>query len=332
MKGFSKATRLLVCVMLIASLLLSFASCKKDTEAGYESKLSALLYEKQKLLNERESLGLWFKEGLGNTSFMSLAFVSLDSALYLEVVPKMVSGYEGAVELVGVLALSRDELPGLEGKITLEEYRSLILRGWGCALYWDGEGELVDFITQMQSLLSALDIELPKSIMFAAGAYSEEYDDTLLSYGIENAIHGEGGRLELVEKTAPDGVWHPGYIGWKRSGSKGFKEGIENDCGYALFEIDFDSSVDKQDSSYFPVGDSDSDRLDAFDRMLEFFRQSAIAGTLEVCDVDYARAEMSAYYARRAAAEAESALRLEEIEAELADVQRRITELYNQYF
>ena len=241
---------------------------------------------------------------------------------------------DGDVALVGVMALSEDELPGYEGNITLAEYRTLVLAGWGSALYWDGGGEIADFIMRMRELLLPLEIELPKSLIFASGTYSAEYDDVLLSYGIENAIHSGENELAYIEETRPDGVWHPGRIGWRCFGtSTRFKEMVEEDGGYALFEIGFDNSPSKSETSFFPVegADGDSDRVEVFARMVTSFKESISEGKISVGSIETVRSETELYHSAKEAAEAANAERVAKIDAEIAAIQKKITDLYNEY-
>lgn len=326
--------RILKCcflMILTVSVLLCAVSCKDDYNEEYESKLARLIYEKQKLFDERDGLDSDMVKALGNTSYMSIVFVQLDSALYTDAYPAM---SEGEVKIVGVMALSEDELPGGDGSITLAQYQELISVGWGNALYWDGVGELKDYLDRMTCLLENIGIALPKSVIFASGTYSLTYDAVLWEYGIENAVHSGEEELAFVEKNEPDGIWHPGRIGWRWLGkSTLLKKTVESEAGYALFEVTFDNSESSARTSFFPIkGDaSDTNRVNVFCNMMASFRQSISAGEIEVYNIDDTRTRVIDYYENRRIIEAENDLRREAIDSEIRRIEAEITELYNQY-
>jgi hypothetical protein len=269
---------------------------------------------------------------------MSILFVDLDSAIYTEAFPIMSKQDEEDVAIVGVLALSEDELPGLDGNLTLPEYNALTDAGWGSALYWNGEKELEGFIIDMHTLLDSVGVDFPDSMVFAYGTYSSEYDATLLMHGIENAVHSGEENLSYIESADPDGVWHPGRIGWRCIGSSAnsstqLKNDVEADGGYALFEIGFDNSPEKYETSFFPVAgnEQDADRVGKFRNMIASFKQSVKNGRMVVDHVGNARDTFDSCYESRARAEEDSKLRLAKIEEELDKIRRQMTDLYNQY-
>ena len=338
MKRFFKALKSSVLLVITLATLLSFASCRRDEDAEYEEKLSVLLHDNQRLNNEKEKILLSIEKEFAVPSYMSLLFVDLDPAIYTEAFPIMSKQSVDDVAIVGVLALSEDELPGLDGKLTLSEYNALTDAGWGSALYWNGEKELDSFITDMELLLDGIGIDLPDSVVFAYGTYSSECDATLLSHGIGNAVHSGEENLTYVEGSDPDGVWHPGRIGWRCIGSSTnsstqLKNDVEANGGYALFELGFDNSAEKYETSFFPVAgnEQDADRVDKFRKMIASFKQSVIKGRIAVDTVGNVREVFDSCYEARARAEEESQLRLLQIEQELEDIRHRMTELYNQY-
>ena len=340
MRGFLKVVKLSALIIVMLSLILSFASCKRKDRAQYDHELSILLHDKQRLKNEREKILLTIENELGKAACMSIVFVELDSALYTDAFPIMSARDEGDASVVGVMALSEDELPGLEGKITLSEYNELIDSGWGNALYWDGQGELSAFIDDMTDTLTPLGIDLPGSLIFADGAYSPDYDELLLDSGILNIVHSGENELSFVEKSKPSGVWHPGCIGWRCVKSSAalkstkLKETIELEGGYALFKVGFDNSASADETSFFPIeGDAtDEDRVDKFRSMIANFKASILGGKITVDSIEDSRAFVTAHFESRERAEAENELRLQQIEAELDEITRQINQLYKRYY
>ena len=336
MDRLKRVISLCLLLAIFASVALFAASCGADSEEEarleeYELKLADLVNQKQALLKERDNLTPNMDKELGNTSYMSFIFTEIDSALYTDVYPVM---SEGEIKLIGVMALSVDELPGGEGNITLAEYSELIGLGWGSALYWNGEGELSDFIAAMSELLPALDIDLPKSLMFKKDTYLSSYDALLSESGIENVIQSGDDDMKIVESTEPLGVWHPGYIGWRWVGtSTRLKSTIISDGGYALFEIAFNNAEEHTHTSYFPIeGEvNDSNRTRVFQNMMTNFINSIEAGEIEVLNIEDTRAKVEAYYVARAEREAANEIRREQIKDEIQEIERQMTLLYDEY-
>ena len=146
MKRLFRMLKIGVFMLIISSLVTSLVGCRllsdkqKSYNNEYEKKLSELVYEKQMLINEKNGLDSDMENKLGNASFMSLVFAELDDALYNVVYPMMSPDEEGAVELVGVMALSPDELPGMEGSSPSVRYKLIILIKGNVALH---SGKLV---------------------------------------------------------------------------------------------------------------------------------------------------------------------------------------------
>ena len=108
---------------------------------------------------------------------------------------------------------------------------------------------------------------------------------------------------------------------------------MELEGGYAMFEIGFDTSADKYETTFFPVdgNDQDADRVDKFRSMISSFKQSVINGKITVYSIENTRDAVSDYYEARENAEKENALRLQEIDIELDEIRRKLTDLYNEY-
>ena len=306
---------------------------KQNEYSEYDAQLNSLTYQKQKLLAELDKLGPDMEKRLGNTSYMSFLFTDLDEALYTSAHPVMA---ETDNDLVGIMALSPNELPGQEGNITLDHFRVLLMLDWGTALYWDGEGDLEEYILYMKDeVLPPLGIELPVTMAFKDGVYRLEYDDVLVKYGIVNAIHhNEIDIYPHIERTDPTGtVWHPGSVGWKAGMSATLlKRQIEADGGYAILEISFDNSTSNTVYSYFEIeGEEANVRADSFRTMVNLFKSSMRSGNVDVLNMENTRKKVEKYYSERTIIELEHAQRRAEINAQLAEIERQMTKLYYDY-
>ena len=296
----------------------------------YDTQFDKLAHQKQQLLYELDKLGPDSTDKLGNTSYMSFLFTTVDAPLYTDAYPIMSSG---DYQLAGVMALSPTELPGLNGKITNAQFAELLENGWCTALYWDGTGDLGEYLATMKTTLEAREIEFPKSVVFKSGTYKLEYDELLHANGIENAIQSGDEALPTRESTEPVGVWHPGYIGWKASGRTNLKLTIEKDGGYALFEICFNNSPENTVTSYFELpGESANSRTEAFKKMVNLFKTSIEAGDIEVIGTDEVRAKVEKYYGDLSDSDKENMQLRRELNEQIAEIDRQMTQLYHEYF
>ena len=324
--------RMTAVILLVAAVFTLF-SCNRRAEEDpeYERQLAALINEKQILLKEREALQNGMSAAVGRCSFMSFIFTELDDGLYNDVFPIFSDGEP----IVGVMALSEDELPGLEGRVTREQFDRLVGLGWGTALYWDGEGSLVDFLDSMRAKLSVLGIDMPSSLVFKAGMYELEYDSVLESYGIFNAFHGGDADFSLVDSSDPEGTWHPGIIGWRNlQQSTRLKQFIETKGGYSAFQIVFDNSPENHQTAFYHIeGESTGNGLrpEVFARMIKSFKKSIEKGTMRVLNIDDTRVAVGDYYEAKDKYLTDAELRYAEIAAEILEIEGRITQLYDLY-
>ena len=336
--------RIFVSILLILALIcgtLTLSSCAiinpdadgeyDDRESEYQKKLGELTHRKRVLLSELDALESNANIEELDGAYMSFIFTGLDALLYDVVYPIMSEGDAG---FVGIMAFSPEHLPGLEGKITVEQYDELIELGWGTAIYWNGEGDLAEYISEIFAKLDEMSISHPTTVVFKNGAYKLSYDEVLESFGILNAIHS--GEEELPQKVsgAPEGVWHPGRAGWK-SGvvASRLKRQVESEGGYALLEINFDNSEENTSYSFSDIpGEVEGMRLESFKTMVNLFKTSIKRGDIRVLDLETTREAMEKYYRDCEEMEQKNAQRIKDINAEISEIDRSMTELYSQYF
>ena len=344
MKGLSFKNRI-TALLLILVMLFCVSSCTdKEEEARmleYELRLAELTLEKQSLINEKRRIQDGIKGEIGHNCYMSFVFLALDSGLYDDVYPIF---SEGDIKLTGVMALSEDELPGSDGNITVEQYAELTELGWDTALYWkgtadegsDGKSELTAFLEAMRAALAELEIDYPASIVFEDGAYLPEYDGILEEYGLINVLHDGSNEYGIVALGLPEGIWRSGIIGWRDLlRSTRLKNKIESGGGYASFKIVFDNSKENSTTSFYPIEGENTlggTRTEVFVRMVNIYKNSIETGNIHVVGIGGARAGMEKYYNGKEAYLTESKIKIAEIDVKIKDVERRMSELYDEYF
>lgn len=338
---------------LIAALLVSFTSCKKEEDTRlleYEQRRAELTLEKQEYIDEQYRLREGAEDYAGKRSFMSFVFISLGSGLYDDVLPLF---NDNELPLKGVMALSPDELPGLEGNITKEQYLEITELGWETAVYWEGppvdkeelpiekavlsSAERLDaYLTAMQISLTALGIDMPQSLVFGCQITSDEYESVLLKHGIESVLRDDTVNHEIVTTDYPEGVWYSGVLGWRDLyRSTRIKNKVEAEGGYASFMVSFDNSKENFSTSFYPLESenvSTGTRLASFERMLLRYRESIKSGKIEVLGIAEARARMKNYYDSKEAYIVRSAARIKELDLMIEDVDRRLYELYREFY
>lgn len=334
----SSIVKRLLSIMLVVVMLITGSACKKDEpNREYEKKRQELYNEKQALIDERFLLIQNLDKILGNRAYMSFVFIGIDAGLYEDVLPIF---EDGDVKLTGVMALSENELPGMDGKITVSQYRELVEHGWETTLYWNKTasdvGEIMSFLDNMKSELSELGIDFPKSIVFEEGTYTVIYDGLLSGYGIETVMHDGNNDFGIIASEKPEGTWHAGIIGWRDLlRSTRLKNAIENNEGYAAFKISFDNIEENYATSFYPIdGESTANgiRTDVFIRMINNFKKSVRNGNIHVEGIEGSRQKIIDYFDDEVKYRAEVDARVEEIDILIEDVDRRISELYDEYY
>lgn len=343
MKG-KRLLKLAAIFAIALAMLVALISCKEDDSDRndeYDRKLTELTLEKRDLMNQIYHINNGEREAIGHNSYMSFLFLSADVGIYNDILPTF---EEGDMKLIGTICFSEDELPGMEGNISVEQYEELKTLGWSCALYWtgapneDSEAEIADlaaFLDNMRASLSRLDIEMPDSILFGVGRFSLEYDELLESYGIKNAIHDGEDEPTPVSNDKPDGIWHSSAIGWRDPRATRLKAYIELHGGFSSFKVGFDNSEESYATSYYPIdGESTLNgvRTEVFARMIAAFKLSLLDGKIHVNTVSGTRVDMEKYFYDKEKYAEDSKKRKDELNAMIADVENRIFALYEEYF
>ena len=329
-----KAYRVIAIALLIAVLVgavcaaIIYDKARQREEdarvAEYMERSHDLRLLRQELVIEYENIEKHTLNKLADGSFIGLVFHGLDRQLYDVVFPLM---RDREHPIVGTVCLYPDELPGDDGAITLAELCEITDAGWDVSVYYDGEGDLSELITSMKAELTALGIKEPVSVLFAPDAYSEEHDAILHGHGIKNALHhGEGKRL-LIDTSVDGKVWHPGVLAWNTKGfSSALLYDIVNNGGIAYFEVAFEGKFqilfDKDEHA----------RTEAFKRMLIVIEEYIEEDKVVSCGVENAYEKRCEYLSKKEDMLIEIAVRKDEITLELAEVDKKLSEIYKSVF
>ena len=325
-----------LCILAIGLLLVLLTDGLNRREENkklvlYETESQPYQLEKQNLLIEYANVEKYYLDSIADGSYIGIVFTELDYQLYNDVFPMFTHKSNGTLRserVAGIMALYDGNMPGDEGLISRLSFDIMTDAGWMYVLYWDGEGELEEYVPRMRERFEELELMFPNVIMFASGAYSTKYDNYLHSQGLVHAIHhGEEG-LPIIDKTADGKVWHPGIIGWNTRGlSNVMLSEIVNKGGIALFEVNFTDTT-----GYFLFDRNFQNRVDAFGRMIDTIERLMLEDDVEVKDFDNAKLGRVKYLSAREEVLKDIEGRKAEILEEINELDKIINEIYLKYY
>ncbi len=297
-------------------------AARRDRE--YKELTSELVLRRAELQMEYSNVENKTQASLPQESSAVLVFLDVDEAIYDTMYLEFGIGGK---RFPGVMCFSETELPGLEGRITMDEYLAMSADGWSGALYWNGTGELSDFIENMRGSLAALGIEMPDTLVFADGTFRLAYDDILNEKGIFYAVHHGDDGLPLIDSSIRTTVKHPGTVGWNEvKQQKLYHNSLVSSGGVGSYSFSFgDSSL----SSYFDP--YNGTLVESFTRMLDYLEQYS---KTEVKITDFADAwetrieyterleDMKSYVAEKQA----------EIRAQISEIDRELVKIYDKVY
>lgn len=305
-KAIYIVTALLIGVMALLYWYLSAQERQKEEQlSALNAQVQPLETQRWELQNKLASLDADYKSRITSVATEQLVFLELDAEVYTDVYPQMQEN-----QAVGILALSKEEFPDQEGKITLEQFDEMKKAGWTYCLAWDGVEELPVWLEDMCQLLEQEELTIPDTVYFAENTYFAEADQILSSFGVSVAVHhGETG-LPLVVGGSAGTIWHPGARTWD---------------GIGIRQV-LDELVLTEDNLTFTVDFTTGDALythESFVNLFEYILEYRENDLLRITDFQTARACQED-------AEKQAAELAEELEAEKEAIKAQIRELEEQ--
>nr|MBQ8890627.1 hypothetical protein [Clostridia bacterium] len=308
--------------VLVANEIRSSEAEKRERE--FINEITELNIKKAELHNEYSSIRDNIQVKIPCGANATIIFLEVDSPLYDVVFP--MTG-QSSLLLSGTMCLSAEQLPGDEGKITMKQFEEMLAFGWCTAIYYDGKEDLSEYLSSMRALLEARGIEMPNTVFFEYLSYSPDYDKLLVACGIKHAVHhGEGG-VPLVDTSINNALLRPGVVGWNAPNQqKNFLEHIYDNKGCAAYSVSFKADITDR---YLDV--ADEEYTDKLGRMMTYIENHSrnnyvsAKGFAKAWEsrIEYERimSDIEAYVEQRRA----------EIKAELAEIEKRLTEIYRKY-
>ena len=265
-------------------------------ETAYRDETAPILLEMSELEKRRYEM---INEYMGSApcgANTSIIFLDMNVRVYEQVYPL----FEEREHLTAILAISPEQMPGDEGKITKEQLHELISHGWTVAIFWEGidtddgidTAALADYLTEMGAALAELDLPMADTLIFDKFTYSDEYDTVLAQHGVRFATHYGDGAYQLIDKETKGEVMHPGVVGWNANGyGNAFLIKVEKEKGISSFAVEFESGGDL--GSFLDL--DRKDYMDAFERMLDAIEENADRGDVSCIGFKQAYINRAAY-------------------------------------
>ena len=290
----------------------------KKTEDMQAAQINALYSQASSLEKEREAIQRQldqlpekYQEKQSGKATEQLLFTELDGQLYHEVYPLMQE-----FQVNGVMALSLQEMPGMDNKITREQFDELIDAGWTYCLLWDGQQELSSWLDTIQALLIEEELSMPQVLYFNTGTYFSQADDIIFQYGITTAVHPGEEDLPLIALENDSNVWQLGCYPWNGYNVVPSISDMINSSGNLSFCVSFN-------------GTDDAYHQTSFRNMLAYVTACRDEELLLITDFEKARFIQEENMAERRELESEFQTQEEKLQAQLDSVNSQLRELYD---
>lgn len=196
----------LLCVGLVRVSL--HQALKAAWQEERESAARSLRVERSEVEQELNRLLERHNQVVIGKGCVTLFVEELYSEFYTDALPLLAER-----RMSGVLCLSEKQLPGQEDRLTEEEFHSLTENGWETCLFWDGEGELTQYVRRMNVRLAERSIPQPTTLYIAYGRYTPELDEEIQACGFTTVVHHcENG--EVIVRADNEPLFHLGCVAW----------------------------------------------------------------------------------------------------------------------
>ena len=327
-----------IAVIAVLTISLIIRAMDDKTMEKYNREKSTLEYEKTQLLLKRDKVKDDILSELGPHAFLTLLLNSLDEEFvnkFYEDLSKYSMDEEGDNPFCATLLLSPEELPGMEGKISVEKFNWYLERGYSYALVYDGSVDLSEYLANMYTLILERDIDFPRVICYYGSkkdAILNESDKVILEgYGIGVAASMKGNGI-MVEQEMYDGVYSPGILGWNtiNVSSNTFNYAMNKGGNFGfIFGNKRDTTSIWRTSSYVALDNSEWHR--ALLRMLDRVETNAQDEKVIITDYSTGQDLRREYLERYEEIKPTLLSSLEAIDVRLNEIEKQLSEISDKY-
>lgn len=247
-----KAIALILVLGLLAAGVLYLRKVEHADQANMRdlySVVEPLQREREALVQEQASLEADYALQMRDIGTVELLFREMDKKIFSDVYPLMRDS-----GIVGVLGISNEEYPGMNGKLTLEQFSRLITDGWGsCLLYDRKPADFESWYSSLQRNMEHDKIPLPTAVFPAEGCYDSSMDEVLVACGIRTVILStEDGHSAIVNPVGGSELWFTGAMPWNYTGVNRDTEILSRTSGANLvFTLSFKNLWDAFEKDAF---------------------------------------------------------------------------------
>ena len=196
-----------IMILVIASLItfgvfLAAVNTNKNIDTNYEA-IRPLENRKSDISLELDALEREYDLKLNGKAQTFLLFSDFNTKHFKELTTLLDKyGY------YGTLILSEECFPSKEGYLTIDEFNTLIKKGWNyCILYENAEQ--FDYLHRLFEVNGMR----TDTVYFKKGTYDVSIDNQLIALGYKSIVHhGENG-MNLYQDEMNNGIWHVGNMG-----------------------------------------------------------------------------------------------------------------------
>lgn len=198
-----KKIMILVIVSLITfGVFLAASNTNKNIDTNYEA-IRPLENRKSDISLELDALEREYDLKLNGKAQTFLLFSDFNTKHFKELTTLLDKyGY------YGTLILSEECFPSKEGYLTIDDFNTLIKKGWNyCILYENAEQfDYLHHLFEVNGMRT-------DTVYFKKGTYDISIDNQLIALGYKSIVHhGENG-MNLYQDDVNNGIWHVGNMG-----------------------------------------------------------------------------------------------------------------------
>lgn len=305
-----------VTIVLAACLVVFLVHNEKmesEQLAQYEERddrLRPLNVKKREIEQQITELDNAFEANKHPKGTTQVIFTGLEQEVYTVCYPIMKE-----FEYKGILALSWNQLPGMEGLMNEEQFRQLLNEGWELCIKWDVQTPLNTWWPQIVAFFEQQKLEMSRTAYFVTGAYNGAVDTQLQEKGFDIVFHHGEENRPLIQTVEETGIWHLGAVGLMGEKPKlRLKEALAQ-TGNIAYLVGFELEDEKYDERSFRSMLGYFDSYEATQELLVLGMQQTRQHYRERL-VEYETTREEVYKQERAVLEAE----LAKVEAEIDKV------------
>lgn len=219
-------------IILVTAFVFFLAiTSPRNIETNYED-IRSLEVNKSDILLQIDSLEREYDLKMNGMALSFILFYDFDSDYFDEVTSLLdKNGY------YGTLILSKECFPTNESYLTIDEFNSLIKKGWNYCILYDNP-EQFDYLHRLFEVNGMK----TDTVYFNKGKYHRSIDDKLLELGYKSIIHHGENSLNLYKDTINNGIWHIGSMGLVGTSPKAkLLEAVDVNGAFA-YTISFDKN------------------------------------------------------------------------------------------